>query len=130
MAGALRNTAFYASLANASGSSQSLCHLLVSSARTHPSLLSATDHPPSLYLEPLQSQSSATLPLLAALHPTLSQSELELLYADYEVENRRLEQAVRQDGLEQYAKEIVRLLRTDEADGSNAQAGDEVVMVE
>ncbi|GAA5844336.1 hypothetical protein JCM5353_008463 [Sporobolomyces roseus] len=104
MAGALRNTAFYATLANASGS----------------------NHPPSLYLEPLQSLSSATLPLLAALHPTLSQSDLALLHNDYETENRKLKQAVREAGLEGYAKEIVRLLRADEIE----QEGDEIVMVE
>ncbi|GAA5966313.1 hypothetical protein JCM3765_005253 [Sporobolomyces pararoseus] len=111
MAGALRNTAFYSTLANASGS----------------------NHPQSLYLEPLQSQSSATLPLLAALHPTVSQSDLELLLSDYEVENQRLGSAVKQDGLEQFAKEIVRLLRTDEMEQEGVeevQAGDEVVMVE
>jgi len=69
----------------------------------------------------LQSLSSATLPLLAALHPTLSQSDLALLHNDYESENRKLEQAVREAGLEGYAKEIVRLLRADEIE----QEGDD-----
>ncbi|GAA5931821.1 Nup133p [Sporobolomyces koalae] len=114
MATTLRKTAFYATLAGASGS----------------------NHPQSLYLEPLQSVSSATLPLLSALHPTMAQSDLELLLADYEIENRKLEEAVRQNGLEEYAKEIVRLLRSDEMEQENESGAvsvnddDEVVMVE
>lgn len=86
-----------------------------------------SDHPPSLYLEPLQSLSSATLPLLAALHPSLSQADLALLHNDYEIENRKLEQAVREAGLEGYAKEIVRLLRADEME---KEGSDEIIMVD
>ncbi|GAA5905117.1 Nup133p [Sporobolomyces salmoneus] len=110
MSQALRSTAFYSTLSHAAGS----------------------NHPPSLYLEPLQSLSSSTLPLLAALHPSMSQPELELLQKDYETENRRLEKAVREDGVESFAKEVVRLLRADQEDeGAQADGqGEEVEMIE
>ncbi|GAA6061596.1 hypothetical protein JCM10212_000904 [Sporobolomyces blumeae] len=101
MASALRSTAFYATLASASGS----------------------NHPPSMYLEPLQSRSSATIPLLSALHPSLSSQEVELLLVDYEVENARLARLVQQDGLDEFAKEVVRLVRADE-EGAGDGMGD------
>ncbi|GAA6016956.1 hypothetical protein JCM11491_006924 [Sporobolomyces phaffii] len=107
MAGALRNTALYATMAAASGS----------------------NHAREVYLEPLASQSSATVPLLAALHPTVTGDELERVLADYEVENARLVRAVRDDGLERFAHEVVRLWRADEG-ATKAEAEDEMVMVE
>ncbi|GAA5919787.1 hypothetical protein JCM1841_005860 [Sporobolomyces salmonicolor] len=100
MAEALRSTAFYATLFNVDRSSV----------------------PPSFFLDPSQSFSSATSVELAARHPDLPAPSLDLLLNDYEHENRALAEVVEQHGLEQYCKEIRRLL---EEQGTTAAHGGE-----
>ncbi|GAA5863802.1 hypothetical protein JCM1840_005771 [Sporobolomyces johnsonii] len=109
MAEALRNTAFYATLANVDRSSV----------------------PSSFFLDPSQSFSSATSVELAARHPDLPAPSLDLLLNDYEHENRALAEVVQQHGLEQYCREIQRLLQEQEgaaAAGQGGEQGDEAMI--
>ncbi|GAA6004642.1 hypothetical protein JCM10207_000965 [Rhodosporidiobolus poonsookiae] len=92
MADALRNTAFYATLTTAAGSS----------------------HPQSLYLEPSQCFSSATADELAARYPDAPRSTLDALLADYQQEDAVLSNCLQYDGLEAYAKEVLRILQEGE----------------
>ncbi|GAA5979128.1 hypothetical protein JCM11641_008435 [Rhodosporidiobolus odoratus] len=106
MAGALRSTAFYATLAASAGSG----------------------HPPSLYLEASQTFSSASTDELAARYPTLPPPTLDLLLNDYEQEGRVLSEHLQHNGLEQYCKEIVRMLQEGELEMGEG-ADDSVLLV-
>ncbi|GAA6029226.1 hypothetical protein JCM8097_003577 [Rhodosporidiobolus ruineniae] len=111
MAGALRNTALYATLVGAA----------------------ASGHPPSMFLEAPQSFSTATATSLAARCPSLPAPTLDLLLNDYEQEGRVLGQALQSYGLEQFAKEVVRLVQEGgevEAEGGELDFEDDAVMVE
>ncbi|BGP13786.1 hypothetical protein JCM10213v2_001724 [Rhodosporidiobolus nylandii] len=106
MAGALRNTAFYATLAAAAGAG----------------------HPQSLYLEAPQCFSSATVDELAARYPTLPAPTLDLLLNDYEQEGRVLSEHLQHNDLEAYCKEVLRMLQEGEmGDVSVEEDGDAVM---
>ncbi|BGP22727.1 hypothetical protein JCM10295v2_001618 [Rhodotorula toruloides] len=108
MAAALRNTAFYATLAAARRSRQ----------------------PHDMLLEPSRSFSSATPDELSARFPDLPSSTIDALLSDYEQEGRLLNEAM-QAGLEACCKECVRLL-DEEQEGSHGEKelGGSAVMVE
>ncbi|BGP37735.1 hypothetical protein JCM10449v2_001657 [Rhodotorula kratochvilovae] len=105
MAGALRNTAYYATLVAAARSS----------------------HQPSDFLQPAQAFSTATTTSLSARWPDLPSPSIALLLNDIEQENRLLSECV-QNGLEAFGKEIVRLL--EEGGAEEGELGGEAVMVE
>ncbi|GAA5848319.1 hypothetical protein JCM8547_004477 [Rhodosporidiobolus lusitaniae] len=110
VAGALRNTAFYATLAAAAGSG----------------------HPPSLFLEAPQSFSSCTTTELSARHPTLPRPTLDLILNDYEQEGRVLGALLQDAGLEAFAKEVIRMLQ-EGGEGGGAgedEEGDASMLVE
>ncbi|GAA5890992.1 hypothetical protein JCM8208_003123 [Rhodotorula glutinis] len=108
MANALRHTAYYATLAAASRS----------------------EHQASDLLQPAQAFSTATPTSLSARSPDLPSPSVTLLLNDIEQESRLLSECV-QNGLEAFAREIVRLLE----EGTpvveeEEELGGEAVMVE
>ncbi|GAA6006390.1 uncharacterized protein JCM10292_002672 [Rhodotorula paludigena] len=107
IAAALRNTAFYATLAGAA----------------------ASGHPPTLLLEPAQAFSTATSTSLAARFSSVPAHTIDLLLNDLEQENRLLSECV-QNGLEAFGKEIVRLLQVRGASEEEEELGGSAVMVE
>ncbi|GAA5922516.1 hypothetical protein JCM3775_005758 [Rhodotorula graminis] len=107
MANALRHTAYYATLAAASRS----------------------DHEPSDLLQPAQAFSTATPTSLSARSPDLPSPSVTLLLNDIEQESRLLSECV-QNGLEAFAREIVRLLEEGTPVVQEEELGGEAVMVE
>ncbi|GAA5875605.1 hypothetical protein JCM3774_006115 [Rhodotorula dairenensis] len=107
MAGALRNTAFFATLKAAT----------------------ASDVPKSMYLEPAQSFSTATATEVSARSPELSPEEVQLILQDYEQENALLNEALQQ-GLEAYCQECLRLQQDEANAGADEEIGGEAIMVE
>ncbi|BGP05963.1 hypothetical protein JCM10049v2_001782 [Rhodotorula toruloides] len=108
MAAALRNTAFYATLAAARKSRQ----------------------PQDMLLEPSRSFSSAIPDELAARLPDLPSSTIDALLGDYEQGGRLLNEAMRA-GLEACCKECVRLLDEEqEGPSTEEELGGSAVMVE
>ncbi|GAA5989361.1 hypothetical protein JCM10908_001278 [Rhodotorula pacifica] len=107
MAGALRNTAFFATLKAAAFS----------------------DLPKSMYLEPAQSFSSATAAEVSARLPHLSQQEIQLMLQDFEQENALLNEALQQ-GLESFCQECLRLQQEEDTSGGDEEVGGEAIMVE
>lgn len=67
--------------------------------------------PPALYLEPGRSLFVGREDEVAARFPELEPSAVAGLLAAYDDENRQLQEALQQHGLDTYAKEIVRLLQ-------------------
>lgn len=127
MAAALRNTAFYATLAAARRSRED------GLTSTAPSTLLMPGHagqPQDMLLEPSRSFSSATPDELAARFPDLPSSSIDALLSDYEQEGRLLNEAM-QAGLEACCKECVRLLDEEEQGVSvEEELGVSAVMVE
>ncbi|GAA5843798.1 hypothetical protein JCM9279_000149 [Rhodotorula babjevae] len=107
MANALRHTAYYATLAAASRS----------------------EHQPSDLPQPAQAFSTATPTSLSARSPDLPSPSVTLLLNDIEQESRLLSECV-QNGLEQFAREIVRLLEEGTPAVEEEELGGEAVMVE
>ncbi|KAJ8295400.1 Nucleoporin nup132 [Rhodotorula toruloides] len=97
MAAALRNTAFYATLAAA--------------RKSRP--------PQDMLLEPSRSFSSATPDELGARFPDLPSSTIDAILGDYEQEGRLLNEAM-QAGLEACCKECVRML-DEEQEGASTE---------
>ncbi|GAA5885246.1 hypothetical protein JCM6882_009536 [Rhodosporidiobolus microsporus] len=109
VADALRNTAFYATLATAASSG----------------------HPPSLFLEASQCFSTATADELIARCPEIARPTVDLLLNDYEQEGRVLAELLQQ-GLEGFAKEIIRMIQEGDVilGGAADELEEDAVMVE
>ncbi|ORY72608.1 methyltransferase type 11 [Leucosporidium creatinivorum] len=89
LAGTLRSTALFSTLAAAAASSL----------------------PDSLYLEPGHSLFTGSAEEIAARLPDLPDQFIEALLGDFETENRELLEAIQQHGLDSFATEINRLLQ-------------------
>ncbi|KWU46470.1 methyltransferase type 11 [Rhodotorula sp. JG-1b] len=107
MTGALRNTAFFATLKAGATS----------------------DVPKSMYLEPAQSFSTANATEISARSPNLSPEEVQLVLQDYEQENTLLHEAL-QHGLESYCQECLRLQQEENSANGGEEVCSEVIMVE